>query len=75
MTTKAKATAEDTGAVSINRSATIGLEDCKLTDFQDAATKVGAPDTARISTGGAFPIPDSTDFLPYSVTFSWTEEV
>jgi hypothetical protein len=60
----------------IQRSATIGVEDTTIEKIVAAQKAVGAPDTARVSTGGFFPSPDNTDpnqGQPFSVTFTWTE--
>jgi hypothetical protein len=59
----------------VARSATIAVEDTTVENIVEAQKAVGAPDTARVNTGGAFVGNDGTNVsdLPYSVTFSWVE--
>lgn len=63
---------------SVNRSASIGLEEATLDSITAAATKVGAPTGSTVTTGGSVQQASSNgqnEYLPYSVTFSWSEEV
>jgi len=60
------------------RSASVGVEDTTVDSFSKAASLVGAPKNARISTGGTLYNPDTGESdtnYPSSVTFSWVEEV
>jgi hypothetical protein len=65
----------------VTRSSTINVKDVTFEALTEAKTKVGAPDTARIQTGGAnyAPAPgdgtEAAEYLPYSITFTWTEDV
>lgn len=65
---------------SVQRSATVSVKDTTVDDITAAAKKVGAPTSSRVTTGGAqytMPTPgnEGEEVLPYSVTFTWTEEV
>ena len=59
----------------VTRSATIGLKSVSVDDIVAGATKVGAPSTARVTTGGGVQPQNGEEYLPYSVTYSWDEEV
>lgn len=60
----------------IQKSITVGLDDVTLKDINDAAKAVGAPNDARLATGGAAPKnAEQSEFYTYSATFSWSEEV
>lgn len=77
MTEQANAPAGKAGATArstIQRSATIGVEDTTMPNLAAAQATVGAPDTARVTTGGYYnPAQDSNSDFPYSVTFYWVE--
>jgi hypothetical protein len=66
---------------SVNRSAQLNLKDVTVDDVVAGAKTVGAPTTARVSTGPGTQAPtinsDGTqgEYFPYSVTYSWTEEI
>lgn len=59
----------------VQKSVTVGVDDNTVAGIAEAAKAVGAPDTARVSTGNYFvPNPDNQEEnYPYSVTFIWTE--
>jgi len=57
----------------IQHTATVGTSDTTAKDIQAAAKKVGAPDSARITTGGYYQPNVEVDGTQFSVTFTWTE--
>lgn len=57
----------------VQHTATVGVNDTTLKDITDAQKSVGAPDTARVTTGGYYHPDPEVDALPLSLTFSWTE--
>lgn len=62
----------------VNRSAQVFVADTTVDDITAAQAKVGAPTTARVTTGsGGYAVPgnEGEEVLPYSITFSWPEEV
>lgn len=68
--------------VKVNTSKTVPVADTTLDDIKAAAAKVGAPNTARVATQSqpiAYPAPGQDgpveETLPYTLTFTWTEEV
>lgn len=57
----------------VTRTAQVSISDTTVDDILAAQTQVGAPNTARVSTGGANYNPGNDDNYQYSVTFTWTE--
>jgi hypothetical protein len=60
----------------VTKNVTVGVEDLTLKEVTAASKVVGAPTDVRFSTGG--PVPkneEGSEFHPYSVTFTWSEEV
>lgn len=57
------------------RSAALSVSDITVDDILAAQAKVGAPNTARVNTSsGGYSSPDGETVLPYSLTFTWTED-
>lgn len=78
-----------TAKKTVTLSAQVSTKDITVTDIVDAQKFVGAPDSARVSVTNVGPgymqpiqpgqVTDGSteapaEVLPYSVTFSWTED-
>ena len=63
----------------IIKSITVGVSDSTVDDFSEVAALIGAPSDAKITaTGGPVYLPGSNEYdqdYPYSVNFTWVEEV
>jgi hypothetical protein len=62
--------------VLVNKTVTIGLDEVTIKSVTDAAKRVDAPSDVYLATGGGVPKgSDTTEYYPFSVTLSWSEEV
>lgn len=60
----------------VNRSVSLGMQSSTLADLQEAAALVGAPSNAVVSSNnGMYQNSQNGEYYPYSVTFSWSEQL
>lgn len=62
-----------TGDRQITRSATVPVKGITIDDILAGAADVEAPNSARVSTGGAPYNPDGVSEYNYSVTYTWED--
>lgn len=67
-----KKTAADIGK-DVTRTAQVQISDVTIDDILAAQTQVGAPNSARVTTGNGNYNPNDENNYQYSVTFTWTE--